>query len=133
MSDLNDTTKSVFLSSSKEWKLWYSFILQEASQIGVLQFVDLDQPDRMIDMKMPEVPTSQPDETKTRVGYVAFSMEREDDGPSVDVKDILRVLQRRLSPTLRSRQFEVRARHRDLCKAPKNQDIQKWLDVRLNR
>ncbi|OJD16611.1 hypothetical protein AJ78_03251 [Emergomyces pasteurianus Ep9510] len=47
-------------------------------------------------------------------------------GPGVDVNDILRVLQRPLSPTLKSRQFEIRARHRDLRKTPKNQDIEKY-------
>ncbi|OJD17991.1 hypothetical protein AJ78_01948 [Emergomyces pasteurianus Ep9510] len=158
MSDL-DTAKSVFLSSSKDWRLWYSYILQEASQIGVLSFIDLDKPDRIIDVKMPEMPTIQPNETKSdwdmrvsqwnmqmavynahRTGVArinsiiwrtvsSYEMSLCPSGSDVDVKDILRSLQRRLAPTLRSRQFEVRARYKDLCKTPRNQDIEKWLDA----
>ncbi|OJD19748.1 hypothetical protein AJ78_00247 [Emergomyces pasteurianus Ep9510] len=158
MSELNDATKSVFLSSSKDWRLWYRFILQIASQIGVLKFIDLDKPDRMTDIEMPEIPCCRPDETKPewemrlsqwnakmtvynlhRTGVArikiliwqtvsSYEMSFCPSGPGVDVKDILKVLQRRLSPSLRSSSFEVRARHRDLCKAPKNQDIEKWLD-----
>ncbi|OJD14252.1 hypothetical protein AJ78_05381 [Emergomyces pasteurianus Ep9510] len=142
MSVINDTAKSVLLSSSKDWRLWYSFILQEASQISILPFIDLDKPDRIIDVKMPEMPTTQPNETKSdwdiRVSQWNMQMTRTvssyemslcPSGSGVDVNDILRSLQRRLAPTLRSRQFEVRARHKDLCKTPRNQDIEKWLDA----
>ncbi|OAX78322.1 hypothetical protein ACJ72_07373 [Emergomyces africanus] len=57
MADSNDTTlKTVQLSSSKDWKLWYAFILGTAKHAEVEHLVDLKRSDYVRDLEMPEMP-----------------------------------------------------------------------------
>ncbi|OJD10840.1 hypothetical protein AJ78_08252 [Emergomyces pasteurianus Ep9510] len=60
MADSNDVSniKTVQLSSSKEWKLWYAFILEAAKHAEVKDFIDLKKPDRAQDLKKPVRPVS---------------------------------------------------------------------------
>ncbi|OAX83455.1 hypothetical protein ACJ72_02188 [Emergomyces africanus] len=152
MSEINDASKIVFLTSSKEWKHWYGFIVQEASQAGVLDFINLDKPDRITDMKMPEKPRRQPEEAKskwiqmgihrTEVSKInsliwrtvsSDEMKKCTSGAGADVKDILKALRKHLSPTIESRQYEIRERQKALCKPPKikilENDWMKWVIV----
>ncbi|OJD26245.1 hypothetical protein ACJ73_02381 [Blastomyces percursus] len=162
MADSNDVNniKTVQLSSSKDWKLWYAFILEAAKHAEVGDFVDLKKPDRAQDLKKPVMPVST---NYTAEGKIKWDMEMTvwkvelaeyerikraiermnnlirrtvsaeelkhcPSGVNVDVKDVIRPLEARLSPTVSSLRHDVRTRYTALCKPPKNQGIDKWLN-----
>ncbi|OJD12188.1 hypothetical protein AJ78_07179 [Emergomyces pasteurianus Ep9510] len=58
MADLNDImdAKVVQLSSPKDWKLWYAYILHEAGYFRILYFVDVEKPDRIRGLEKPKMP-----------------------------------------------------------------------------
>ncbi|OJD10542.1 hypothetical protein AJ78_08478 [Emergomyces pasteurianus Ep9510] len=60
MANSNDTNnpKTVQLSSSKDWKLWYAFILEAAKHAEVGNFVNLKEPDQAQDLEKPKEPVS---------------------------------------------------------------------------
>ncbi|OAX78928.1 hypothetical protein ACJ72_06760 [Emergomyces africanus] len=162
MADSNDVNniKTIQLSSSKDWKLWYAFILEAAKYAEVGNFVNLKEPDHARDLKEPEMP--EPDDY-TQAGKIEWemklamweikiaeyekikrAMERINNliwgtvsvdelrhcpvGIDVDVKDVIKALEARLAPTISSLRFDVRTRYVALCKPPKNQGLEKWLN-----
>ncbi|OJD17936.1 hypothetical protein ACJ73_08760, partial [Blastomyces percursus] len=161
MADSNDVNniKTVQLSSSKDWKLWYAFILEAAKRAEVGDFVDLKKPDRAQDLKKPVMPASTnytaEDKIKWDMEMTVWNVELAEyerikramgrmnnliwrtvsadelkhcpSGVNVDVKDVIKALEARLSP-VSSLRHDVRTRYTALCKPPKNQGIEKWLN-----
>ncbi|OAX80116.1 hypothetical protein ACJ72_05560, partial [Emergomyces africanus] len=73
MADSNDINNinTIQLSSSKDWKLWYAFILETAKHAGVGNFVNLEGPDHIRDLKKPEMPES---DDYTQAGKIEWEM-----------------------------------------------------------
>ncbi|OJD18598.1 hypothetical protein AJ78_01369 [Emergomyces pasteurianus Ep9510] len=162
MADWEDdsTPKTVHLASSRDWKLWYSFILDAAIYAEVEDFVDITKPEHARDVKKPKMPELAAFTMEAKFDWdvkmamwkvklaeyntmkrgmerinaliwrtvSADQMRHRPTGSNVDVKDVIKALEARLSPSISSLRLDVRERYAFLCQRPTNRGIETWLN-----
>ncbi|EQL38581.1 hypothetical protein BDFG_00152 [Blastomyces dermatitidis ATCC 26199] len=127
------TSATVHLSVPVDWKLWYRHMLGYAKDKKVSDFINLDKPDIFSELEEPLEPECPEEATaeakiaydiKVTVWKIKYMKYEKMNEGMTKIRDVIW----RTVDATELQHDDVRTRYHDLCKAPKNRGIEKWLN-----